>query len=145
MRLCTIGRFDKGKIMLEHFLTKKRSIEAAPPSVDFNGVWKNELDSEMHLIVDGKGLLSGKYKTGVGAPRPTEEFELVGFASGDLISFTANFGDYGSLTAWVGQQAIEGGQEVIKTLWHLERNVPDPAEPENLWGAIITGADTFHR
>lgn len=42
----------------------------------FAGKWKNRLHSEMELAVDTDGDVSGKYRTGVGAPQPTEEFDL---------------------------------------------------------------------
>jgi hypothetical protein len=92
-----------------------------------------------------QGLVSGKYRTGVGSPKPTEEFDLTGFCSGDLIVFTVNFGRYGSLTAWAGQVAGEPPNERIQTLWHLAKNVEDPDEPKQLWAGILAGADTFAR
>lgn len=131
--------------MLRYFSTIRAAAGAPAPSVNFNGKWRNELDSEMNLIVDARGNVSGKFKTGVGAPSPAEVFDLVGFASGDLLSFTVNFGKYGSLTSWVGQHTIENGTDVIKTLWLLSRNIEDQEEPANLWGAVLTGYDNFQR
>ena len=131
--------------MLKHFSKISRPAAAPAPTVNFNGTWKNELESEMNLTVDAQGNVSGKYRTGVGAPGPVEEFSLVGFASGDLLSFTVNFGDYGSLTSWAGQHTVESGLEIIKTLWLLARNVKDPDEPANLWGAVMTGCNNFTR
>jgi hypothetical protein len=115
------------------------------PTVNFTGKWKNELKSEMELTVLTNGSIAGTYRTNVGSPKPSEEFDLVGFASGDLISFAVNFGAYGSLTAWVGQHTLINGTEVIETLWHLAENVPDDDEPSQLWSAILTGADNFTR
>jgi hypothetical protein len=131
--------------MLKYFSTIKSVAGAPAPSVDFNGKWRNELHSEMNLKVDTKGNVSGKFKTGVGVPSPDEEFDLAGFASVDLLSFTVNFGKYGSLTSWAGQHTIEDGTEVIKTLWLLARNVKDQDESADLWGAILTGYDNFQR
>jgi hypothetical protein len=131
--------------MLRYFSTIKAAAGAPAPSIDFNGKWRNELKSEMNLTVDAQGNVSGKFKTGVGEPSPTEEFDLVGFASGDLLSFTVNFGSYGSLTSWAGQHTIEDGIEVIKTLWLLARNVKDEDESANLWGAVLVGYDNFQR
>ncbi len=131
--------------MLKHFSTIKSIAGAPAPSIDFNGKWRNELHSEMNLKVDAKGNVSGKFKTGVGSPSPTEEFDLVGFASGDLLSFTVNFGKYGSLTSWAGQHTTEDGIDVIKTLWLLARNVKDQDESTELWGAILAGYDNFQR
>jgi hypothetical protein len=131
--------------MLKHFSTIKSSTAAPAPSVNFNGRWRNELKSEMELTVDTAGSVTGVYRTGVGSPGPTEDFDLVGFASGDLLSFTVNFGEFGSLTSWAGQHTIEGGSERVKTMWLLARNVNDADEPQSLWGAVLTGSDTFHR
>src|SRR5205814_2367998 len=102
----------KNQHMIRHFSSISRPVSASPPSVNFDGTWKNELTSDMTIKVTA-GRVTGKYRTGVGSPSPTEEFDLVGFASGDQISFTVNFGKYGSLTSWVGQHTIEGGAEVI--------------------------------
>jgi hypothetical protein len=131
--------------MLKHFSTIKSAAGAPTPTVNFNGKWCNELHSEMSLTVDARGNVVGKYKTGVGTPTPSEEFDLVGFASDDLLSFTVNFGTYGSLTSWSGQHTYESGAEVIKTMWLLARNVKDPDEPADLWGAVLTGYDNFQR
>jgi len=131
--------------MIKHFSTIKSVAGAPIPIINFNGVWRNELHSEMKLTVDAQGNVTGKYKTGVGSPGPTEEFDLVGFASGDLLSFTVNFGAYGSLTSWAGQHTVESGSEVIKTLWLLTHNIKDSEEPNNLWGAVLTGYDNFQR
>jgi len=131
--------------MLKHFSTIKSVAGEPVPQVNFNGEWINELGSLMDLTVDKKGNVSGKFKTNVGKPSPTEEFDLVGFASGDLLSFTVNFGKYGSLTSWAGQHTVEEGTDVIKTLWLLARNVKDQDESKYLWGAILAGYDNFQR
>lgn len=131
--------------MIRHFSSIKSAVGASTPTVNFNGRWRNELHSEMYLKVDAKGTVTGKYRTGVGTPAPSEEFDLVGFAIGDLLSFTVNFGMYGSLTSWSGQHTDENGTEIIKTMWLLARNVKDPDEPKNLWGAVLTGYDNFQR
>jgi Avidin family len=131
--------------VFKHFSTIKHIAGSPAPTVDFNGVWRNELRSEMNLVVDTQGNVIGKYKTGVGSPEPTEEFDLVGFASGDLLSFTVNFGKYGSLTSWAGQHTMDNGSEVIKTLWLLARNIKDPDESANLWGSVLIGYNNFQR
>lgn len=118
----------------------------AASSVNFNGRWINELGSTMVLSVSNTGAITGKYKTAVGSPTANEEFDVVGFASGDLITFSANFGRYGSLTSWAGQLTEDAnGSAVIKTLWLLTENVPDAEEPDKLWGSILAGANNFTR
>ncbi len=130
--------------MIRHFSSISTPASAPAPSVNFDGTWKNELTSDMTIKVTA-GKVTGKYRTGVGDPTPAEEFDLVGFAAGDQISFTVNFSKYGSLTSWVGQHTMEGGIGVIKTMWLLSRNVADPDEPKNLWGSVLTGYDNFVR
>jgi hypothetical protein len=122
------------------------ALEPAPlPSVDFSGKWINELHSEMELVITGNGV-TGVYRTHVGQPKPTEAFPLVGFVTGDMISFTVNFGKYGSLTAWVGQHTEpKPGNYAIRTLWQLSKNVQDQDEPEQLWGSVLTGSNLFAR
>lgn len=131
--------------MLKHFSTIQSPNGAPAPVINFNGKWRNELLSEMDLVVDEIGSVTGKYRTGVGSPSPIQEFDLVGFASGDLLSFTVNFGQFGSLTSWVGQHTVEAGGEKIQTMWLLAKNVEDSIEPASLWGAVLTGADIFRR
>jgi hypothetical protein len=132
--------------MIHTLSTIATPIDTPKPAVNFNGVWVNELGSKMDLSVAAEGKVTGIYQTAVGAPGKWEEFELVGFASGDLISFTVNFGKYGSLTSWCGQHTGDPqGGALIKTMWILAENVPDPQEPKNLWGAVLTGSNNFTR
>ena len=131
--------------MLKHFSTIARIKGAPLVTVNFDGTWKNELHSEMDLEVDDDGFIVGTYRTGVGMPGPAEEFDLAGFASGDLLSFTVNFGKYGSLTSWAGQYAVENGKERIQTMWLLAKNVQDDTEVKSLWGTTLIGADRFSR
>lgn len=131
--------------MLQFFAFKATPVGAPSPIVNFNGVWVNDLKSRMDLTVSSDGIVTGKYMTAVGAPGDEEEFDLTGFVSGDLISFTVNFGKYGSLTSWSGQHTENETGAIIKTMWLLAKNVNDPDEPANLWGAVLTGANTFTR
>ena len=114
-------------------------------AVDFSGRWRNQHGSEMQLRVGPGGRLTGTYHTAVGAPSPKQEFELAGFACGDLVAFTVNFGRFGSLTAWTGQHTLAEGAERIHTLWHLAKNIPDADESGALWAGVLAGADTFER
>lgn len=130
--------------MTKHLHRYLRASKAPSPTVDFSGTWRNQHGSEMRLTVS-RNSVKGKFRTGVGQPSPKEEFDLLGFVSADLIVFTVNFGAYGSLATWAGQHTVEKKLEKIETLWHLARNVREEEEPEELWGAILTGADVFVR
>jgi hypothetical protein len=132
--------------MIHTLSTIATPVGSPQPNVNFNGTWVNELGSIMNLSVAHDGKTTGTYKTAVGSPGSLEEFDLVGFASGDLISFTVNFGKYDSLTSWCGQHTQDAnGGAIIKTMWILAENVPDPQEPKNLWGAVLTGSNNFTR
>ncbi|MBA2749362.1 MAG: hypothetical protein H0U45_11635 [Tatlockia sp.] len=132
--------------MIHTLSTIATPVGTPQPSVNFNGAWVNELGSRMDLLVARDGKITGIYKTAVGSPGNLEGFDLLGFASGDLISFTVNFGKYGSLTSWCGQHTEDvAGSTIIKTMWILAQNVPDPQEPNNLWGAVLTGSNNFTR
>ncbi len=115
------------------------------PTVDFDGRWYNQHKSYMELRVDKQGRVTGEYTTMVGAPGNEEVFPLVGHAADDQVSFAVNFGKYGSLTAWVGQQTEVDGDATIVTFWHLTKNISDPQEPKNQWASILTGSDVFAR
>ncbi|MCA9800373.1 MAG: hypothetical protein KC777_00220 [Cyanobacteria bacterium HKST-UBA02] len=114
-------------------------------SVNFLGLWRNQHGSEVYLAAVENGLLTGTFKTGVGAHDPDEEFALTGFISDDLISFSVNFGKYGCLTSWSGQHTggLDGPR--IETMWHLARAIPEKLEARHLWAGFWTGADTFKR
>lgn len=132
--------------MKHGLLQAPKEANKAASSVNFNGKWINDLGSTMTLVVSSAGVVSGKYKTAVGSPTADEEFDVVGFASGDLITFSANFGRYGSLTSWAGQLTESAdGSALLKTLWLLTENVPDAEEPTKLWGSILAGANNFTR
>ncbi|MEW6267778.1 MAG: avidin/streptavidin family protein [Thermodesulfobacteriota bacterium] len=115
-------------------------------AVDFSGKWFNQHGSMMDLRIDASGRVTGIYRTGVGTPKPSAQFDLVGFVAEDVIAFSVNFGTHGTLTSWVGQHTEdERGNAEIRTLWHLARNVPDADEPAKLWGGVWSGCDTFRR
>jgi hypothetical protein len=138
---------QKEKIMGEQWLAwKTEGLEVDKPTIDFVGTWKNELKSEMDLEVNGN-TVTGQYRTAVGAPGEYEEFDITGVINGDLISFIVSWGNYGSVTAWVGQHTVDetGGNELIETQWQLVKNIAEATEPKALWGDVITGSDVFTR
>jgi len=69
--------------MFQHF-SKYLQRKPGGFTIDFSGIWVNELGSEMELTVQ-EGRVNGTYRTGVGRASPTERFELTGFASRDRI------------------------------------------------------------
>jgi hypothetical protein len=116
------------------------------PDVDFDGTWFNQHGSKMELKVSKAGEVSGRYTTAVGAPGPDEWFGLTGWAADDQIAFAVNFGKYGSLTAWAGQQTSDSeGNAQLVTFWHLTKNVADAEEPKKMWASVLAGSDVFTR
>lgn len=109
----------------------------------WDGTWRNELGSEMTLRVSG-GVASGVYRTNVGRPDAGESYSLVGVSHDDMIAWTVDFGDHGSLTAWTGR-LVEDEDPRLLTLWHLVRNSDDSGEPLPPWASTLTGAATFRR
>lgn len=132
--------------MADWFANKSNRVLVAKPTVNFSGIWTNGLGSQMELTSNGNQL-SGVYSTAVGSPPPSAQFALSGWVNGDLISFCVNWanagGDYGSMTAWVGQHTKQGGEERIDTMWHLVKNIEDKDEPSDLWSAFLSGCNRF--
>lgn len=111
---------------------------------DFSGKWRNQLGSEMEIAVQPDHRITGVFRSGVGAVDPQREFPLVGFQSGDVMTFCVSFERFG-LAAWVGQHTTAGGVEQIVTMWHLAENVPEELERAWLWSGVKAGSDTFVR
>jgi len=122
-----------------------RDMKAAA-NPNFNGKWKNELDSVMELTVNGSSV-SGTYTSAVSSNgTPTPPHPLIGNVDNELISFIVNWTDYASITAWVGQMVVDAaGKEQIFTLWQMTTTTNDPESPKELWQAIHAGSDTFER
>ena len=126
------------------------SVRTAPSTsmnrkVNFVGHWRNQHGSEMEIKAITDDLIIGTFKSGVGGIDPELEFPLTGFVSDDLIAFSVNFKQFQSVTSWSGQHTISQDEEVIETMWHLARAIPDAAERTCLWAGIWTGADSFTR
>lgn len=124
--------------------------DSTTESIDFRARWRNERGSVLDIQeVDACGRITGTYRTMVGSPDGDEEFAVTGFVSNELISLTANFGHYGSLTSWVGQYKGEGESEVIRTMWLLTKSTRDPDRPQentdHFWEAVLTGSSNFTR
>jgi hypothetical protein len=131
------------KIPAELALQKTKNLK--PATFDFNGHWRNELGSYMDIKVDGNNYVKGKYVSAVsGDGGPTESRDIIGTVTGDLMSFTVNWGE--AITAWVGHGVFDSdNQPQILTLWHLVMSISDETNPENQWQTVMAGADSFYR
>ena len=131
----------------------------------FVGNWVNELGSEMIIErADSVSLpsttlahlrIEGTYRTRVGVENDGEFFPLVGYVTGDLITFCVSYnrtdsdGEHRSTCAWAGQylpaQRQDGRFEpsdpkvAIKTLWHLVPTLTD-ADSRDAYGWLLAHA-----
>ncbi len=113
------------------------------PVSAFTGRWKNRRGSVMELTVHNDHHIHGTFHTQVeehGSP-----FHLSGFAEGDALSFSVDFGHRGSVASWSGHHMIDDRGEHLVTLWHVARPVRDPHGVAELSGAILSGSDEFTR
>lgn len=125
-------------------LALQRTKNLSPATFDFNGHWKNELNSYMDLTVDKDNNVTGTYVSAVtGAGGPSPETPLSGTITGDLISFTVNWGE--AITSWVGHGVFENAQPRIVTLWYMVMAVSDETNPQQQWKTTMAGADEFAR
>lgn len=126
-----------------------------PTCQQLKGEWVNELGSTLNITsVDKKsGKLSGTYTSPSGtsgrsvamigwmndtasAAKITKESPTLSRMV--VVSFSVNWGKYGSVTSWSGVCGVKEGVPTIKTIWNLARTV-DSYD----WDHIITNSDIF--
>lgn len=112
---------------------------------DIQGIWFNEHGSLLDLRVSEQGDLTGTFRSATGLPKGTEDVSVTGFTSGHLVSFVANFGLHGSLTAWTGHVVGEGSDSLMELSWHMSVALPGRERVEELWRGVWTGTDVFRR
>lgn len=92
------------------------------------GDWYNQRGSILHISrIAPNGRVNGHYESPKGTKG--ERFSLDGVINyatpttrsrhDIVISFTVNWGDYGSITSWVGFFEKKGNIIHLKTRWHL--------------------------
>src|SRR5690606_18245859 len=101
--------------------------------MDFTGRWSNQHNSVLVLKQIGSRI-TGKFDSGV-SDGGTLEVDVVGWARGDRISFTAQYAKFGTVVAWVGQVIDEPGHPKIVTKWLHEMDIEDNLEPSELWAS----------
>lgn len=112
---------------------------------DLDGLWINEAGSAVQISVAQDGSLSGYYQTELGQPDAESQFDLTGWAQGDVVAFSVNFTGFGSITSWSGQLSADEKGEFIRTLWQHTRDIAEVDEAEDLWRSITAGAAMFRR
>lgn len=96
----------------------------------------------MDLSIQGNQV-TGTYWTAVSAEGKPIQAPLIGTVTGDLISFSVNWGN--AITTWVGHGVFENQVETILTLWHLVVSIEDETNPQEQWKTVYAGADSFVR
>jgi hypothetical protein len=117
----------------------------APIEHAVNGIWYNQHGSRIELVVTDTGAVQGTFRSPIGLSKGKDEARVLGFTSGNLISFVADFSKYASLTAWTGHIVGDGSESVMETQWQMTVAISGRASNEDLWRGIWTGADTFQR
>lgn len=119
--------------------------EASPNAAaaqDIPGSWQNQMGSTMQFTISAP-ILSGTYTSAQSGGGGPVTGQLQGYVAGNLISFQVLWPS-GSITAWVGHLfQPSGSQPVIKTLWHLVTEIPNPSDPNDFWQSVLAGADEF--
>ena len=111
-------------------------------NANLSGIWHNQHGSEVELAVAADGRITGKFRSSTGLAKGAHECDLVGFASGDLVSFCADFGEFDSLTAWVGHLVVDSDEQKIETQWQMTVALPTRSSGE-VWKGTWVGSDVF--
>jgi len=122
-----------------HEKALRQALPGTGTTIDFTGIWINQMKSEVRLSqVDGK--LSGEYTSTDSSSGSSTKGDLLGYVDGDLIAWTVHWRDFQAITNWVGQlEPTAPGH--LKTLWHMTTQV----KPGKEWASINAGADDFVR
>jgi hypothetical protein len=62
-------------------------------AIDFSGVWRNDLMSEITLVQNGD-ILTGTYKSAVSGRDTRTTGDVSGYVEGDLIGFVVHWREY---------------------------------------------------
>lgn len=124
------------------------TVHAAKPSCEkLEGEWKNDLGSTLKIkSVGSDGKLSGTYTSPSGTSGSAAP--MIGWANSappatggnniKVVSFSVNWGSYGSVTSWSGACSVKNGTPTISTIWNLVRS-----NSSHEWDHILTNTDTF--
>ncbi|KAJ6465636.1 tamavidin1 [Mycena vitilis] len=134
----------------------RRGIFSRP---DFSGTWFNELGSQMVLVANASGTISGQYNSAVGEaqdfyvlagrfdtapPAPTAPGDPAeGVSIGWTVAWHNTKENAHSNTVWSGQffDKDASGDQRILTQWFLTTS----STPADLWSSTQVGHDEFGR
>jgi hypothetical protein len=114
---------------------------AAGSTPPLQGVWQNELGSEMAIKSFDGTTFSGTYTSAVSSGGGSVTGTLAGTVNGDAIGFLVNWGgSISAVTSWSGLLLGDQSSLLIYSLWHLAST---PSTVEAFWESILAGADIF--
>ncbi|WDD90204.1 avidin/streptavidin family protein (plasmid) [Burkholderia sp. FERM BP-3421] len=112
------------------------------------GAWGNQLGSTMNIqsVDPVTGAITGTYRSPSGTSG--QQFPLVGWTNtapaqvgqdnATLVTFTVNWGNYGTITAWSGLCRTQNQVSTISALWHFAQS-----NAQFSWSHVQTGQDVF--
>ena len=133
-------------IFISTFLLSSTVYAAKPNCTNLKGEWANELGSTLNITsIDSSGKLSGTYTSPsgtAGAAAPMIGWTNTLPPKGNnvtVVSFSVNWGKYGSVTSWSGTCSTANNKSTISTIWNLVRS-----NSSYSWDHILTNTDTFN-
>lgn len=134
-------------ILIGSLAVPSLSFAAKPSCGDLKGDWINELGSTLTITsVDKDGKILGTYMSPSGTSGGAAPLigwtnslpPVAGQNNATIVSFSVNWGSYGSVTSWSGTCFNVGGKSTIKTVWNLVRS-----NSSYEWDHILTNSDIF--
>jgi hypothetical protein len=115
------------------------------------GTWTNDAGSQL-ILEEAEGILSGFYRTSIGAADQSKSYRVVGWQNGRCIGFTVSWHpESDSVTSWTALMDGEQGCE-LHSVWTLVRSRKlikfehDISERETApWEAFSVQASRFRR
>ncbi len=98
----------------------------------------------MDLSIDGDSV-TGIYRAVFKKNGRYEDFPLVGYRHGVLITFSVSFGRHASVASFTGQHHTAHGMESIEAAWMLTEKVIKAKHEPGPVGEVLTGTTEFRR
>lgn len=108
------------------------------------GIWENQLGSELVLEDDGEGGLTGTYRSAAGATPDARylvrgTYDVMTCGPCRVLGFVVSWGEHQTITAWSGR--FDPAEDTIRASWLMTTESDEAGE----WRSTFTGHDTFRR
>jgi len=135
-------------VVASYILFVGSAFAGTPNCSNLKGNWVNQLGSTLSIVtIDSTtNAITGTYQSPSGTSG--QKFALSGWINhlkpkpkqdnAQVISFSVQWGTYGSITSWTGYCKEQAGKPTIKTLWHLVSS-----NSQYTWDHILTNSDIF--